>query len=126
MADATNPQGVWRGRLNLDSYMLPVNVNLKTASQYTGSTIQMYSDAAELFVDGAGAASSLALGTNAYLDNQRIRVTAYGGSPDNNPYTLGSGVAVTSRIMALPASGTKASDIQIQFYVLPKYLFSSF
>jgi hypothetical protein len=109
-ADASNPQGLWYLNLKYNSYLLPVDINVRTAATgVTGScTTNIYKDVTALF----NVAPDLT--TTAGLTAQRPTTI-----------TLTAGEDISLRIPA-SAGTTLAADYQARLIIVPQSLFTAF
>ena len=111
VADASNPQGLWKLDLKQDAYLLPVDSSVRTAAAGSGAACawNIYADASALF----GSAQDMT--TNTEFNEKRPTTKA-----------IGAGANITARLTSSAGATNKASDIQLQLYIVPQKLFEAF
>lgn len=110
IADASNSQWVWSLNITRDSYILPVDSAVRTASVWAGASCawNIYKDTTALY------SSAPDLTTNAILVEQR---------PTTN--TISAWEDLSLRITASAWATNKASDFQARCFVVEQEIFTS-
>jgi len=109
VADASNPQGMYYRSL-LDTYLLPVNSFVRTAAAWAWAACawNVYKWATNLFT------SAQDMTTSATFDEKR---------PNTNTITAWD--IITLRVTSSVWATNKASDLQVQLFVVPQTLFTT-
>ena len=109
VADASNPQGMYYRSL-LDTYLLPVNSFVRTAAAWAWAACawNIYKWATNLFT------SAQDMTTSATFDEKR---------PNTN--TISAWDIITLRVTSSAWATNKASDLQVQAFIVPQTLFTT-
>jgi len=109
VADASNPQGMFYRSL-VDAYLLPVNSFVRTAAAWAWAACawNVYKWATNLFT------SAQDMTTSATFDEKR---------PNTNTITAWD--IITLRVTSSVWATNKASDLQVQLFVVPQTLFTT-
>lgn len=109
VADASNPQGMYYRSL-IDTYLLPVNSFVRTAAagSWAACAWNVYKWATNLF------SSAQDMTTNATFDEKR---------PNTN--TISANDVVTIRVTSSAGATNKASDLQVQLFIVPQTLYTT-
>ncbi len=109
IADASNPQGIFYRSL-IDTYLLPVNSFVRTAAAWSGAACawNVYKWATNLFT------SAQDMTTATTFDEKR---------PNTN--TISAWDIITLRVTSSAWATNKASDLQVQAFIVPQTLFTT-
>ena len=109
IADASNPQGMFYRSL-IDTYLLPVNSFVRTASAWSGAACawNVYKWTTNLFT------SAQDMTTSSTFDEKR---------PNTN--TISAWDIVTLRVTSSAWATNKASDLQVQAFIVPQTLYTT-
>ena len=109
VADASNPQWMFYRSL-IDTYLLPVNSFVRTAAAWSGAACarNVYKWATNLFT------SAQDMTTSATFDEKR---------PNTN--TVSAWDIITLRVTSSGWATNKASDLQVQLFIVPQTLFTT-
>lgn len=111
IADASYSQGMFYADIQTDSYLLPVDLSVRTPAAGTGASCvaNLYKNTSALF------SSAPDLTTNSVLRSQR---------PTTN--TISAAEVVSLRITASAGATNKAADFQAKLYIVPQTIFTAF